>query len=242
MNYISEAWVLEEEEKRTRLEKRLNQILEGLKAIIRNLRYWTGSIIIKKSLGKISLVTPGVMDLKDKSLRSWIETRGRNRTGDKQEGRQGQDSETDGTIDVDDEINSILRRARKPSIWLETGDVYDGRRIYGRHSVGVWERNWDQRNRLISYQIPVVDLPCVPLWRVPGTPMYINVSQTWILMKTMGAKLVYKESVSSVLTSMAWHMLGERFYFYINDCERRSWNTTSLQVAPCPETKVIPTS
>ena len=62
MNYISEAWVLEEEEKRTRLEKQLNQILEGLKAIIRNLRYWTGSIIIKKSLGKISLVTPGVMD------------------------------------------------------------------------------------------------------------------------------------------------------------------------------------
>ena len=39
MNYISEAWVLEEEEKRTRLEKQLNQILEGLKAIIRNLRY-----------------------------------------------------------------------------------------------------------------------------------------------------------------------------------------------------------
>lgn len=69
MNYISEAWVLEEEEKRTRLEKQLNQILEGLKAIIRNLRYWTGNNIVKKSLGKISLVTPGVMDLKDKSLR-----------------------------------------------------------------------------------------------------------------------------------------------------------------------------
>lgn len=55
--------------------------------------------------------------------------------------------------------------------------------------------------------------------------MYINVSQTLILMKTvgaLGAKLVYKESVSSVLISMAWHILGERFYFYINDCERRS--------------------
>lgn len=39
MNYFSETWVLEDEEKRTDWKKQLNQILEGFKAIIRNLRY-----------------------------------------------------------------------------------------------------------------------------------------------------------------------------------------------------------
>lgn len=45
--------ILEEEEKK-RLEKQLDQIktLEGLNAIIRNLNFWAGNVIVKEEFGE----------------------------------------------------------------------------------------------------------------------------------------------------------------------------------------------
>lgn len=72
--------------------------------------------------------------------------------------------------------------------------------------IGVRDRQAFGSYQSVSSQISVEDLLCVPLWRVPGTQMPINVSQTQILVKTigaLGAKLVYEEVISSIFTSMA---------------------------------------